>query len=59
MENSDFKQLLTRIPKRLHAEIKARAALRNISITLYVTRALQKEVARENRYSEELLTKTT
>lgn len=50
MENSHFKQLLTRIPKKLHAEIKARAALRNISLTLYVTRALQKEVAREKRY---------
>ena len=50
MENKDFKQLLTRIPIKLHAEIKARAALRNISLTLYVSRALSKEVAREKRY---------
>lgn len=54
MENNDFKQLLTRIPKKLHAEIKARAALRNISITLYVTRILSKEVAREKRYDTKL-----
>lgn len=50
MENPDYKQLLIRVPKSLHSEVKARAALRNVSLTLYIIRILEREVIKEKRY---------
>ena len=54
MENINYKQLLVRIPSELHAEVKARAALRNISLALYVIRVLSREVIKEKRYDKEV-----
>ena len=47
-----YKQLLVRIPESLHCQVKALAALRNISLALYVSRILSREVQKENRYEK-------
>ena len=52
MEHINYKQLLVRIPKELHSEVKARAALKNISLALYVTRILACEMMKEKRYED-------
>lgn len=52
MENKKDKQLLVRITEELHGEVKARAALRNISMAFYVERILTREIAKEKRYEE-------
>jgi len=52
MNKDKFKQLLIWIDKGLHAEVKGRAALRNISMALYVERVLTREVAKEKRYDD-------
>lgn len=52
MENKKDKQLLVRISKKLHGEVKARAALRNISMGLYVERVLTEAGLKEKQYDK-------
>jgi len=53
MENKSDKQLVVWIPMKLHADVKYRAALRNISMALWVERALTQAVEKEKEYDTE------
>lgn len=49
-ENLKIKQLMIHIPVDLHAEIKSRAALRNITIKKWVLRAIMEQIKKEKQY---------
>lgn len=46
----NLKQLIIEIPKRLHKEIKAHAALRNITMKTWVCRHIVKGLREEDRW---------
>lgn len=50
MAEREEKQALVRIPKELHAEVKARAALRGLSMTSYIERVLTEQIAKEKKF---------
>lgn len=52
MEYTKPKRLTIELPPELHAEVKSRAAYRNISIRTYVLRALKDKINNEKKYED-------
>ncbi len=46
------KQMAFDISPEMHQQVKILAATRNISINLWMARAIQDRIAKENRYDE-------
>jgi predicted HicB family RNase H-like nuclease len=52
MDEKKRKQMAFDVSPEIHQKIKILAAMRNISINLWMARAINDRIAKENRYDE-------
>lgn len=52
MNKKDRKQITFDVSNEMHQDIKILATLRNVSMTLWMVRAISDRIAKENLYNE-------
>lgn len=54
MDKKDRKQITFDVSNEMHQQIKILATLRNVSMTLWMARAINDRIAKEHQYNEKL-----